>query len=259
MSADFFNPKVTTRIVMSLLLFLLTYYSGIAQKITRQATVEHPDPNVNTKGVRWQPLFTKKQDTVNWGSTGNKPFPNDGWLIMDNELVLLSGRKGGDMITKKEYTNFELKLEFKMTELVNSGIKYFVNRMKNLETGKTELIGFEYQIIDDFNQDQIAGFNDAKGSTGALYLLCAPKSDKHLHPPGEWNSLKIKVQKGKVEHWLNGQKVVTVNIKTPEFQLLVQQTKFKNYLDYGTKSSGYILIQDHGSQIHYRNIFIKEL
>lgn len=256
MKFHFFNLRITWVFLLLFLLLRTPYYTE-AREYTGQIALSHP--NAVKKCRHWQTLFKQEQDTIHWKSARNKPFPNDGWLIVDNELILLSGRKGGDIVTQKEYTDFELKLEFKMTELVNSGIKYFVNRMKNLENGKTELIGFEYQIIDDFNQDQIAGFNDAKGSTGALYLLCAPKSNKHLNPPGEWNSLKIKVQNGKVQHWLNGQKIVKVNIKAPEFQGLVQQTKFKNYLDYGNKNSGYILIQDHGSQIHYRNIVIKEL
>ncbi|MDD4192452.1 MAG: DUF1080 domain-containing protein [Mangrovibacterium sp.] len=257
MNTDSLNQKVTTRAVLSLLLFLFASYSAEAQKITRQATVR--EENQKTKGPSWQPLFVQKQDTIHWKSAQNKSFPNDGWLIKNDEFLLLSGRKGGDLITKKKYTGFELEFEFKMTELVNSGIKYFVNEMRNLENGKTELIGFEYQIIDDFNQDKIAGFDDAKGSTGALYLLCAPKKDKHLNPPGEWNSAKIKVRRGKTTHWLNGQKIVHVNIGNSDFQKLIQQTKFRNYPGYGHKTNGHLLIQDHGSQIHYRNIRIREL
>jgi len=206
----------------------------------------------------WQSLYKSQKDTLNWTSTRKRAFPNDGWLIKDNELILLSGKDGGDILTKREYADFELTLEFKMSKLVNSGVKYFVNRMKNSEKGKAELVGFEYQIIDDFHQDEIPGFTDAKGSTGAIYLLQAPKSNKHLNPLGEWNSLKIRVDKGKVTHWLNGKKIVSVNTETEAFKNQIRQSKFKYFENFGNKKSGFILLQDHGSEIHYRNIMIKE-
>lgn len=208
---------------------------------------------------KWQSLYENINDTVNWISNRKIPFPNDGWLINNDELVLLSGRKGGDIRTKKKYSNFELKLEFKMTRLVNSGVKYFVNQMKNNDTGKEEWIGFEYQIIDDFNWQEIHGFDDDKGSTAALYLLYAPNKSKKLNPSGVWNSMKISVYGNHIEHWLNGKKVLSVDVGSKEFQDLIQKTKFNVYDDYGKKKEGYILIQDHGSQIHFRNIMIREL
>lgn len=102
---------------------------------------------------KWIPLFMNAKDTVNWQSLTKKSFPNEGWQIKGDELILLSGRKGGDIITNKMYSNFELKLEFKMTRLVNSGVKYFVSQMQNEQNGRTEWIGYEYQIIDDFHKD----------------------------------------------------------------------------------------------------------
>jgi len=207
----------------------------------------------------WQSLFRTAKDTVQWKSIRNTPFPNEGWQIKKKELILLPGRKGGDIITKKKYTDFEFKLEFKMTRLVNSGVKYFVHQMENNETGKIEWIGFEYQIIDDFHQDEIRGFDDEKGSTAALYLLYAPNENKKLKPLGKWNSIKIKVQGNKIEHWLNGKLVLNIDIDSQEFKELVAGTKFKNYSDFGKKRDGHILIQDHGDQVHYRNIMIREL
>lgn len=212
-----------------------------------------------TAKSRWQPLFKTAKDTIHWTSIRETPFPNDGWQIKKKELILLPGRKGGDIITQKKYADFELKLEFKMTRLVNSGVKYFVHQMENNENGRIEWIGFEYQIIDDFHQDEIRGFDDEKGSTAALYLLYAPDENKKLKPLGAWNSMRIKVQGSKIEHWLNGNLVLSVNIDSQEFKKLVQETKFKNYDDFGKKRDGHILIQDHGDQIHYRNIMIKEL
>jgi len=210
-------------------------------------------------GKKWTPLFVNAKDTVHWQSNSKKSFPNEGWQINQDELILLSGRKGGDIKTKNQYSNFELKLEFKMTRLVNSGIKYFVSQMKNEKNGRIEWIGYEYQIIDDFHQDEIRGFDDDRGATAALYLLYAPSKKKHLKPLGEWNSLRIKVKNNRIEHWLNGKKVLTIKTDSKEFEDLVNETKFVNYKDYHKKNEGYILIQDHGSEVHYRNILIKEL
>ena len=213
----------------------------------------------NNMDNRWQPLFKTAEDTVHWTSVRDTPFPNEGWQIKKKELILLSGRKGGDIITKRKYADFELKLEFKMTRLVNSGVKYLVHQMFNNDAERMEWIGFEYQIIDDFHQNEIQGFDDDKGSTAALYLLYAPDKNKKLKPLGTWNSLKIRVQGNKVEHWLNGEKVVSVDVDSQEFKNRVQGTKFKNYGDFGKKRDGHILLQDHGDQVHYRNIMIKEL
>jgi len=212
-----------------------------------------------TCSKKWTPLFVNAKDTIHWQSIAEKTFPNDGWQITQDELILLSGNRGGDIITKKRYSNFELKLEFRMTRLVNSGVKYFVLQMKNERNGKIEWIGYEYQIIDDFHQDEIRGFDDDRRSTAALYLLYAPSKKKHLKPLGEWNSLSIKVKNNRIEHWLNGIKVISIKTNIQDFENQVKKTKFVNYKDYHKKNEGHILIQDHGSEIHYRNIQIKEL
>ena len=112
----------------------------------------------NNMDNRWQPLFKTAEDTVHWTSVRDTPFPNEGWQIKKKELILLSGRKGGDIITKRKYADFELKLEFKMTRLVNSGVKYLVHQMFNNDTERMEWIGFEYQIIDDFHQNEIQDY-----------------------------------------------------------------------------------------------------
>lgn len=206
----------------------------------------------------WTPLYQNSGDTANWMSAWGKSFPSRGWQANDGELILLADGKGGDIITRREYADFELKLEFNTAPFANSGVKYFVNKMTHKETGAEEWIGFECQIIDDFNPEK-SGCTDEKISTASLFLLYAPDKKKELHPAGEWNSLCIRVKGAKVEHWLNGKKVMEANTGSKEFPERVKETKFKNYEGFGRMKKGRILLQDHGDGMHFRNIFIREL
>lgn len=218
---------------------------------------------VNTKSKKethqeWSVLFNSQSDTCLWVNPALGHFPTEGWYVDGNDLVLRPGGKGGNIMTKKTYSNFELQLEFKMTELVNSGVKYFLNEMLNDSTKRMDWVGFEYQIIDDFNNEEIVDFQGEKGSTGALYLLVAP-TDKELKPIGEWNSLKIIVDNKTVEHWLNEKRVVKANIGTADFEELIKQTKFKHYDGYGKMPDGHIQLQNHRQEIRFRDIKIREL
>ena len=209
-------------------------------------------------GKSWTPLYQNSADTANWMSARGESFPSRGWQADDGELILLADGKGGDIITREEYSDFELKLEFNFAPFANSGVKYFVNKMTHKETGAEEWIGFECQIIDDFNPEK-SGCTSEKISTASLYLLYAPDKKKELHPSGEWNSLRIRVKGAKVEHWLNGKKVMEADTGSREFFERVEETKFKNYDGFGKIKKGRILLQDHGDGMHFRNIFIREL
>jgi hypothetical protein len=204
-----------------------------------------------------QPLFSSMNDTILWMSDQSPFFPKKGWSFENEELRLSPGRVGGSLITRKRYSDFELSLEFKMTKMGNSGVKYFLNRMTDKSNNRDAWIGFEYQIIDDFSADDIKGYEGAKGSTGALYLIYPPDPDKKkLHAPGEWNTMRVIVDGTHVEHWLNGEKVVSADIDSDDFRHRVAETKFANYADYGKLREGHILLQDHGDEIAYRNIFL---
>lgn len=223
-------------------------------------STENTPQTTSTKKNAWTALFSSINDTVLWQSHLSKSFPKEGWAFENGELTILPGKKAGDVMTRKMYSNFELSLEFNMSEGVNSGVKYFVDRMKNNTNGKTGWIGFEYQIIDDFNAHKIKGYEGLKGSTGAMYLIYGPNfRKKHLKPAGEWNTMKIRVKGRKVEHWLNGKKVLKVNLNSKDFQANLEKTKFANYDEYGKLPAGYILLQDHGTSIRFRNIMIREV
>lgn len=179
---------------------------------------------------------------------------NDNWIASEGNLVSQGkgGDIGGDIITEEQYENFELKLEWKISPGGNSGIFFHV-----LE-GNFDAVYFtgpEYQIIDDL------GFPEPLENwqtTGANYGMHSPR-DAKIKPAGEWNTSRIVVDKGHVEHWLNGVKVVEYTMWNEAWNLLVEQGKWKDYPDYGKAGKGHIGLQDHGSKVWFRNIKIKLL
>ena len=205
----------------------------------------------------WELLFDGKDPNLRWKSISGDEFPKEGWKVENGALVLLPGRKGRDIITREQFSDFELKLDYKLADSANTGIKYFVSELKN-KKGATVLNGPEYQLIDDFKHEAVKDGKSPETSTGSLYLLYAPEG-KVLNQPGEWNRVKI-VSRGKtVEHWLNGKMIVTYERGSEEFRELVSQTKFKEEKNYGEAPSGHILLQDHHDKAYFKNIKIRRL
>lgn len=203
----------------------------------------------------WEILFDGT-GLDNWmGKIDHKP-PSAGWKI-ENGMLYMTG-DGGDIITRKKYRNFELIFEFKLTKEANSGIKYFVDKVINEKTGKEMINGPEYQIIDDYNNKVVKDDPNGTKSAGAAYLLYPPKNKK-LNPPGEWNTGKIIAQNGKVEHWLNGVKVVSYERGNKDFYKRKAETKFKNDVNYGELKHGHILLTDHNDKVFFKNIKIRKL
>jgi len=192
----------------------------------------------------WVLLFDG-QTPGGWHSVGKESFPKSGWEIKDGILTIHKGMGGGDIVTSKQYSNFELKLEFRMTKGANSGIKYFV------QTGTH--LGLEYQILDD-EQHSV----DQNHTLASLYDLI-PAKDKPYKPMGEWNQARLLVKNGYVEHWLNGKKVIEFNRFSQCFEALLQTSKYKDYENFGRQEKGHILLQDHGATVSFRNIKIRIL
>lgn len=212
-------------------------------------------PSTSEKEKEWEILFDGKNMDKWKGQTG-QDFLEKGWKINDDMLFLEA--RGGNILTKEKYSDFELVFEFNLTEAANSGIKYFVNTVKNVETGKTMINGPEYQVLDDYNYKGIKDDPHGTSSSGALYLLYPPKNKK-LNPHGEWNSGRI-VAKGKnVEHWLNGVKVVSYKRGSKDFLERKSTTKFKDDENYGEQKSGHIMLTDHADTVYFKNIKIRKL
>lgn len=210
----------------------------------------------------WELLWDGKT-TDGWRGGSLEEFPENGWEIKDGVLsVLASGgaesAAGGDIVTEKKYGDFELKVDFKITEGANSGIKYYVDT--DLNKGPGSSIGLEYQILDDKNHpDAKLGAQEGSRTMASLYDLIKADPDKPVNPIGEWNSASIVSKEGHVEHWINGMKVLEYDRFSPEFEKLVQESKYKDWSNFGELKQGNILLQDHGNFVSFKNIKIKPL
>jgi hypothetical protein len=185
-----------------------------------------------------------------WRS-GNSPTLPDKWKIEDGALMFdpsIQG-KGGDILTKTEYSDFELELEFKMTQGANSGIKYYF----------ANGLGLEYQILDDANHPDAKNGQNGNRTLASLYDLIAARADKPVKPIGEWNTARIVAKNDTIQHWLNGKLVLEFTRGSDAYNQLVAISKYKDAKGFGMAPKGPILLQDHGDKVWYRNIRIRPL
>jgi hypothetical protein len=177
------------------------------------------------------------------------PAPGAGWKVVDGAIVRVA--KSGDLLTVDEFGDFELSIEWKVEDATNSGILYRVS----LDENQTYLTGPEYQILDNIQGGD--RFNP-KHLAGALYDLAAPPKD-FTHPVGSWNQTRIVVRGWHIQHWLNGEKIVDVDLASPEGRSLKMHSKFNAMPRFATFAQGHIALQDHDNSVSFRNIRIREL
>lgn len=195
-------------------------------------------------------LFDGKtlQGWTNAAGQAISPCEAHGWKAENGELVR-KGR-GGTIYTAGEYENFILEFEWKIAKGGNSGVKYRVKHYEKGLWGHSGWLGFEYQIYGDRNPNAWKG----KGSAGALYAIYAPNDKKKLADHNTYNTAKIVVCGTHIEHWLNGEKIVEADTASEEFAKHLKASKFNQVPDFGRNRKGRIQIQDHGSNVAYRNI-----
>jgi len=210
----------------------------------------------------WEMLWDGKT-TKGWRGAKLEAFPEQGWEIKNRELIVLASgggesEAGGDIVTLKKYSDFELMVDFKLTPGANSGIKYYVDT--NINKGAGSSIGLEYQILDDeLHPDAKLGNHAGSRTLASLYDLIQADIEKPTKPIGEWNRAHIVSKNNQVTHYLNGAKVLEYERMTPEFRTLVSESKYVVWPNFGELKEGQILLQDHGDLVHFKNIKIKEL
>jgi hypothetical protein len=199
-------------------------------------------------------LFDGKT-TTGWRGLRQRDVPTGGWVVEDGALKRVTRRddpaaKRGDIVTDRQFENFEFVCDWKIAPGGNSGIKYPIDERRGA-------VGFEYQLLDD------ARHPDARvGPTrqaGALYDLIAPGPNKTLRPPGEWNQTRIVVDGPRVEHWLNGARIVAFERGSDDLKARIARSKYKNMTGFGEVTRGHLLLQDHGDNVWFRNIKVREL
>jgi hypothetical protein len=208
----------------------------------------------------WKLLWDGKT-TNGWRGGKLNAFPEKGWVIEDGILkVVKSGggesANGGDIVTSQQYRNFELSVDFKLTSGANSGIKYFVDT--ELNKGEGSSIGCEYQILDDEKHPDAKLGVAGNRKLGSLYDLIPAPANKPFRK-GFFNNARIIVKDNKVEHWLNDVKIVEYERGTQLWRALVAYSKYKSWPHFGEAAQGHILLQDHGDEVWFQNIKIREL
>jgi hypothetical protein len=207
-------------------------------------------PNVLSDAERkggWLLLFDGKT-TAGWHGYARTGIPA-GWQVSDGALTRVG--PGGDIVTDRKFTNFELRLEWKIAPGGNSGIFY-----RGVERSRERPLYYsapEMQVLDD------ARHPDGKSpltSAGSVYgLYPAPRGI--VKPANEWNAVRLVVRGNHVEHWLNDQQVVVYELGSSEWRARVKASKFAEWPEYGTAAEGVIGLQDHGDRVAYRNLKIR--
>lgn len=213
----------------------------------------------------WELLFDG-QTTVRWRGINKDSFPERGWKVENGELIVYTrdggeSAGGGDIITKEQYSRFVLIWEWNMETVGgNSGIKYLAQ--EGIGSNQGYGFGLEYQILDDANFSKILSgemaLNDNR-TMGSLYYIYPASPDKKPNPPGSWNSSMVVCKAKRVEHWLNGKRILMYKRGSRDFIERIAESKFKNIPGYGLWPQGHILIQDHGCVVRFRNMKIKNL
>lgn len=229
----------------------LTSIAAVAGSLLLGAATVTLATRVDAQGAQpgeWKSLFDGKSMDA-WRGYQGAALPA-GWHVMDGTMAKMGAT--GDIVTKEQFANFELELEWKIAEGGNSGILY-----RGSETEKyIWLTAPEYQLLDDARAPDARNRLTSAGAAYAIY----PSPEGIVKPAGEWNSTRIVVNGAHVEHWLNGKKLLEYELWSPDWEARVRASKFATAKGYGRQKSGHIAIQgDHDGALALRNVRIRVL
>jgi len=205
-------------------------------------------------------LMFDGETTDGWRGYQLDSFPEQGWVIEDGALKVIGSGEGeagggGDIIYDRKFKDFHLKLEWKVSYAGNSGIFYLAQELEDEPIWKSAP---EMQILcNEGHLDANLGV-DGNRQAGSLYDLI-PANPQNAKPAGEWNAVEVMVFKGTVVHKMNGEVVLEYHLGTPDWERMITNSKFKDFPEFGKYREGYIGLQDHGDDVWFRNIRIREL
>jgi hypothetical protein len=202
------------------------------------------------KAEGWSLLFDGTS-FEGWRGYRQSAVPTDSWEIKDGLLKTLPRTRGISLITTRKFNDFELSWEWRISRSGNNGLKYFVTE------DRPDAPGHEYQMIDEGPESKIKV--PPKGETASYYGVLPPDRAKPLKPAGEWNVSRILVRGNYVEHWLNGARVLTFELDSPQVKAGLAGSKFSKYPEFGDKIPGYIMLTHHNDECWFRNIKIREI
>ena len=230
------------------------------------ATVLTPQQKAEGWTVLWDGTSTDA-----WRSVKSDGFPQHGWRTCDGLLTVAGkggeeSRGGGDIITRKRYADFELTLDARLTPGANSGVKIFtqpnlapIDKVMGKPAAVGSAIGLEFQLLDDERHPDAKLGRNGNRTIGSLYDLIPAAKDKTPAPVGQWNHVRILSQGKTVTFWLNGRKTVEFERGSAAFREAVAASKFRDIPGFGEWADGHILLQDHGDEVAFRNILIRDL
>jgi hypothetical protein len=253
--------------LFTLLITAFVIFSCQSNQSTEQAagdTTAPPAVNALTAeetAAGWKLLFNGTS-LDGWRGYNRTDLPALGWLVKDGELIIEKTPNpkpadfGGDIITKDQYGNFELSVDFMISDSANSGIFYLVIEEKDSAIWHNAP---EFQIIDNDTWAKMdPNFNMDTHRTGDNYDM-ESSAGLYMKPIGEWNTARLVYNNGHVEHWLNGNKCLEYEIGSPKWKEQLAKSKFKGYPQYAMTKKGYVGLQDHGHEVRFKNVKIRNI
>lgn len=221
------------------------------------------EPNTLSAAARadgWRLLFDGRS-SAGWRGAASDDFPEDGWTISDGvleirEAGLFEFRAGGDLFSRERFGDFVLDFEFQVAPEGNSGVKYRAEVQRQL--GYVHSLGCEFQILDDEGHPDADRGRPGTRRLGGLYDLLAP-SEAPFRGLGTWNHGRVHLENGRLSHYLNGIRVVDVQIDSPAWRSALAGSKFADREGFCSGARGHIVLQDHGDLTRFRNVRIRSL